>query len=70
MKLYRSNILIKQWLTFFDNIADAVKHIHNQGVLHNDIKLDNIILGEQQNSNVATLSHVAGHSTVNHSLHL
>ena len=32
------------WLNTVIHLCDALKHIHDKGILHNDIKADNIVL--------------------------
>jgi serine/threonine protein kinase len=34
-----------QWLQFMYETGDALNHVHKSGILHNDIKLNNVILG-------------------------
>lgn len=41
----RKNELTKQsWLTILKNVIDGLEHVHKRGILHNDLKPNNIVL--------------------------
>ena len=37
------------WLNTVIHLCDALKHVHEKGILHNDIKADNIVLVKEEN---------------------
>ena len=44
-KAMRKNELTKQsWLTILKDVIDGLEHVHKRGILHNDLKLNNIVL--------------------------
>ena len=36
---------IVQWINFMYQVGDAIQHVHCKGIVHNDIKLNDITLG-------------------------
>ncbi|ORE05983.1 kinase-like protein [Rhizopus microsporus var. microsporus] len=49
----RDESLVKEWFT---QILDAVEHMHAQGVYHRDIKLENILLKQEQENTVCKVA--------------
>ncbi|SCU90785.1 LANO_0D09912g1_1 [Lachancea nothofagi CBS 11611] len=47
-KPQRTNMLpIEQCVGFFKQIAEALRHIHSQGIIHRDVKLQNVLVDER-----------------------
>jgi serine/threonine protein kinase len=44
---FTSTVPESRHFCIWSNISDAITYIHGEGILHNDIKPDNIILGSE-----------------------
>jgi len=61
--IYDDEILIR---TFFHHLIEGMKYLHERKISHLDIKLDNLLLGEDFNLKLTDfdLSHIEGDSPV------
>jgi len=57
--VYNDDVLVR---TFFHHLIEALKYLHERKISHLDIKLDNLLLGEDFNLKVTDfdLSHIEG----------
>src|SRR3989338_1161217 len=49
-KRYQGTSLFEFYLQYVDNLVDAIKALHDKGIVHRDIRPDNIIFVEQPHS--------------------
>jgi serine/threonine protein kinase len=48
--------LARRW---FAQLMGGIKYIHSEGVIHRDVKMDNILLDAKGNAKIADFSHAA-----------
>lgn len=45
----------KEYISFLLQVGDAIRHVHVKNIIHNDIKLNNIVLGKVRNETLPYL---------------
>lgn len=66
VKKFKKDLTDKLVRTYFRQLVEGIEYIHNSGVCHLDLKLENLLLGDDYLMKIADfdLSYVVGDSTV------